>query len=187
MNAQLILSGVGGQGILFATKVLAEAARRAGAAVTGSETHGMSQRGGSVISHLKIGGYHSPLVREATADAVIALDADEAYRALRFLRPATAQRAGALLVANAPAGFPAPTLARLLDGAGIATRAVDATAVAAALNAPLSVNLVILGVAAASGKLPFDLAALSDTVAAISPPRFCELNLHALAAGHAAA
>lgn len=64
MRHQMILAGIGGQGVLFATKLLAESARRQGLAVIGSETHGMSQRGGSVVSHLKVGGFSSPMVEE---------------------------------------------------------------------------------------------------------------------------
>jgi indolepyruvate ferredoxin oxidoreductase beta subunit len=85
MDLKLILSGIGGQGVLFATSVFSETALSLGYDVLGSETHGMSQRGGSVISHLKIGAYESPLVRQGTADVLLAFDEDEAYRTLGFL------------------------------------------------------------------------------------------------------
>ena len=72
-NQQLIISGVGGQGILFITRLLAETAIEKGFHVLTSETHGMAQRGGIVISHLKIGGFSSPLVRPGQADGLLAL------------------------------------------------------------------------------------------------------------------
>ena len=74
MNGQqLIISGVGGQGILFVTRLLAETAIAAGMPVLTSETHGMAQRGGIVISHLKVGEYTSPLVRPGQADGLLSL------------------------------------------------------------------------------------------------------------------
>ena len=60
---QIVISGVGGQGVLFVTRLLAEAAIARGLPVLTSETHGMAQRGGSVVSHLKVGDFSSPLIR----------------------------------------------------------------------------------------------------------------------------
>ena len=74
MRTQMILAGVGGQGILFATKIFSELGLKIGLSVTGSETHGMSQRGGSVISHLKLGSFHSPLIRTGSADLLYSFD-----------------------------------------------------------------------------------------------------------------
>jgi indolepyruvate ferredoxin oxidoreductase beta subunit len=68
-RAQLVISGVGGQGVLFVTRLMAEAVIRKGLPVMTSETHGMAQRGGSVISHLKVGVFSSPLIRGGAADA----------------------------------------------------------------------------------------------------------------------
>src|SRR6266567_1527824 len=73
ISQQLIISGVGGQGILFITRILAETAIAKGLPVLTSETHGMAQRGGIVISHLKIGEFSSPLVRPGHADGLIVL------------------------------------------------------------------------------------------------------------------
>ncbi|MBI4769536.1 MAG: 2-oxoacid:acceptor oxidoreductase family protein [Chloroflexi bacterium] len=78
MERKLILAGVGGQGVVYATKVLSQAAVLRGDSVLASENHGMSQRGGSVMSHLKIGGSQSPLIRRGTADAILAFDPVEA-------------------------------------------------------------------------------------------------------------
>jgi len=77
---QYIIAGIGGQGILFSSKVLGHIALSKGINVIGSEVHGMSQRGGSVISHYKTGDYSSPLVEKGEADVLLAFDQTEALR-----------------------------------------------------------------------------------------------------------
>jgi len=83
---QFIIVGIGGQGILFTSKVLGKLAISRNQSVIGSEVHGMAQRGGSVISHFKIGDYKSPLVKTGEADVLIAFDQDEGIRNLPFLK-----------------------------------------------------------------------------------------------------
>ncbi|CCK80983.1 2-oxoacid:acceptor oxidoreductase family protein [Desulfobacula toluolica] len=73
VEQQIIISGLGGQGVLFVTKLLAETAMAENYKVLTSETHGMAQRGGIVISYLKIGDFSGPLIRPGKADALIAL------------------------------------------------------------------------------------------------------------------
>ena len=86
MERKLIIAGIGGQGVIYATKVLSQAALMRGERVMASENHGMSQRGGSVMSYVKMGGSDAPLIRRGTADALIAFDRVEAIRNLPFLR-----------------------------------------------------------------------------------------------------
>lgn len=82
----VFMIGVGGQGIGLLSEVLVRAADAAGLAVVGCDTHGLAQRGGTVVSHLRIGaGAHSPLVEEGTADLVLALERHEALRALHAM------------------------------------------------------------------------------------------------------
>lgn len=83
---QFIVVGIGGQGILFTSRVLGKLAISRDQNVIGSEVHGMAQRGGSVISHFKIGDYKSPLVKTGEADVLIAFDQDEGIRNLSFLK-----------------------------------------------------------------------------------------------------
>ncbi len=73
IQQQIVVSGVGGQGVLFATRLLAEAAMIKELPVFTSETHGMAQRGGTVVSHLKVGDFSSPLIRRGRADGLLAL------------------------------------------------------------------------------------------------------------------
>src|SRR5512136_2748137 len=86
MECRLVVAGVGGQGVIYAAKILSQAALARGERVIVSENHGMSQRGGSVLAHVKIGGSELPLIRRATADALIAFDRTEAVRNLTFAR-----------------------------------------------------------------------------------------------------
>jgi len=83
---QYVIVGIGGQGILFSSRVLGHIALSKGERVIGSEVHGMAQRGGSVISHFKVGDYNSPLVKAGEADVLLAFDQNEAVRNLHYLK-----------------------------------------------------------------------------------------------------
>jgi len=136
ISQQLIISGVGGQGILFITRLLAETAIAKGLPVLTSETHGMAQRGGIVISHLKVGAFSSPLVRPGQADGLIALKPENVQIHHLFLRP------DGWVAANAGDSFPPGEVA-----------AIDADAIALHLGNPQAVNLIVLGRALATGRL----------------------------------
>ena len=86
MKYDIVLSGVGGQGVLSLAVIIAKAAVISGLTVRQSEVHGMAQRGGSVISHFKVGQYDSPLVLAGAADLLVAFDQNEGIRNLHFLR-----------------------------------------------------------------------------------------------------
>lgn len=162
--SQVVIFGLGGQGILFVTKLLAEAAVVEGREVIVSETHGMSQRGGAVESHVKIGGYEGPLVRRGKADATVAVDAVRLEDAKAFLRK------GGRCFVNA--------------GSAEGARALDAMAIAQELNAPRAANIAMLGFASAAAPELFPrresiLAALER----ISPPKAIEANRRAFLKG----
>jgi indolepyruvate ferredoxin oxidoreductase beta subunit len=135
MRRQIVLSGVGGQGILFLSRLLAEAAIACGFPVLTSETHGMAQRGGVVVSHLKVGGFDSPLVRTGRADLLIVLKEENVALHRGFLAD------GGALVVNAPV--------RSAAGPDVRVHAVDADALALSAGTPHAVNLVLLGFALA--------------------------------------
>ena len=178
MDLKLILSGIGGQGVLFATSAFSETALALGYDVLGSETHGMSQRGGSVISHLKIGAYESPLVRQGTADVLMAFDEDEAYRTLTFLK-----RGGLCFVNSAHGDFWDEGVKEYLTKNGIAAHCFPADEVALSMGSARSANLVLIGHALSVPGLPFEPEQISGTIERISPPRFRESNLRAFEAG----
>lgn len=185
MNLKFVLVGIGGQGVVFATKVLSEAALDLGYDVIGCETHGMSQRGGSVISHLKIGDHVSPLVRQGTADLLLALDLTEAYRALPFLKP------GGACFVNAKVGQTGnlshvldESVTRFLAKHRIACQVVDADRIAMELGSAAAANLVLIGAMLRHPGIPFTFEHMQATVERVSPARFRPLNLKALAAGY---
>jgi Pyruvate/2-oxoacid:ferredoxin oxidoreductase gamma subunit/pyruvate/2-oxoacid:ferredoxin oxidoreductase alpha subunit len=136
VRQQIVASGVGGQGVLFTTRILGEAALELKLPVLSSETHGMAQRGGTVTSHLKVGPFHSPLIRSGAADLLLALKSDNVSLHRHFLRE------GGLLIVNSS------------DESVLG--AIDATAMALALKEPVLANLILLGFALSSGRLYCD-------------------------------
>ena len=171
-TVNIILCGLGGQGILFMTKVLARAAVDRGYSVMGAETHGMAQRGGSVVSHLRIGPAQSSLVRAGEARILLALDENEGYRNMSFLAP------GASMYVNTGSGeFPREAAGQFLKQASIVCKGAPVGDIAMDLGAPLSSNLALLGFFSAFGEEPISHDELRDTICAISPDRFREQNL----------
>ena len=134
-NQQIIISGVGGQGVLFVTRLLAEAAINKGLAVFTSETHGMAQRGGTVLSHLKVGDYSSPLIRPAQADGLLALRAENLVQHGAFLKD------GGWVITNGENHAPNDSRSQV--------DAIDADTLAQEIGNPKAVNLIVLGFALA--------------------------------------
>jgi indolepyruvate ferredoxin oxidoreductase beta subunit len=168
-DVQLVICGLGGQGTVFLTRLLAEAALREGREVLTAETHGMAQRGGAVESHLKLGTYFGSTVRRRHADAVIALDSSRIEAGQAYLR------AGGVCFANA-AGTP--------EG----VRACDASRVATERELPRGTNLVLLGFAMAVEPALFPgRAALLEALDLLAPPAARVTNRQAFAAGEEAA
>jgi len=177
-NVNIILCGLGGQGILFMTRVLAQAALTKGFNVMGAETHGMAQRGGSVISHLKFGEVKGSLVRTGSAHYLLSLDENEAYRNLPFLSK------GSRMFVNANSRqFPKQEVKGFLDKWEIICRATPAGTMAQELGAPLSSNLALLGYFSAFGEGPIMHEELRATIEDISPDRFKKDNLNVFDAG----
>jgi len=178
-TVNIILSGLGGQGILFMTKVLAHAALTKGFNVMGAETHGMAQRGGSVVSHLRLGEVQSSLVRHGSAQFLLALEENEAYRNMPFL----ADRAR--LYANASGrSFPRSEVTGLLNKKKVISRAVEADRIAAEQGTPMAANLALLGFFSAFREGPVPYEDMKETIHRISPERFGALNLKVFDAGY---
>lgn len=165
MNMQIAMTGRGGQGVLFLTRILSECALELGLEVIASETHGMAIRGGSVISTLKVGSFRGPLIRSGQADLMLVLDEEyiEAYSHL--LKP------GGTFFLNAPR--PGSYLS------------IDATGLAGGIGSPLTANLILFGFALSHNKLFCDYALAESVAGRISPERFREVNLKALRLGYA--
>ncbi len=173
MELKLILTGLGGQGVLFLTRLLSKTAVSLGHTVMVSETHGMSQRGGSVISHLKVSGSKAPLIRRGTADILIALEPNEAVRSLTFLR-----QGGAAFI-NSDNGLP-PELDAHLKRLNLQVQCLPASQMAVELGTAAVTNTIMAGFAH-----PFPIESLRHALTEIVP-HGRELNLQALTAGYAA-
>lgn len=179
IELNVIIAGVGGQGVLFTTRLLAQTAVYLGQPVMVSEVHGMSQRGGSVISHLRIGSSEAPLIRRGTADLLLGLAPDEAVRNLAFLR-----RSGVAFI-NSENGVQ-PELWERLSQLDVAVFSLPASRLAMELGYPWVVNTIMTGFAAAHPTLQLPVDALSKTLATLAPRR-SDLNLKALEIGYRAA
>jgi len=176
MRLDLVMSGLGGQGILFAARLLSQMALQRGWAVIGAETHGMAQRGGSVVAHLRFGGAEGSVIPAGRADALIALQETEAYRNLAFVRP------GGVVFVNAER-FPWPEVSDYVRRTRITGLAVPADSIALSEGLPRAGNLILIGLACQSERLPFGLKELTKAVREVSPPRFLEANLKAISLG----
>jgi len=178
MELKLILAGLGGQGVIFTTRLLAQTAVALGQPVMVSEVHGMSQRGGSVVSHLKIGGSEAPLIRRGTADLLLALDPDEAVRNLSFLR-----RGGVALVNTENSLLEEVT--EHLERLEIQVLFLPASRLAVELGSAAVTNVVLVGFAVAHPFLPLSIDTLRETLVTIAS-RGRGLNLRALEVGYRA-
>lgn len=167
-----ILSGLGGQGILFMTKILATTAMKNGYNILGAETHGMAQRGGSVVSHLRIGDGKSSLIRAGAADFLISMDESEAYRYLAYLK-----KGGKLFTNTTGKGFPNEQVAAWLDNNRMEAYAMEAGKTAMDMGSPRSTNLAMVAFYAAFDEGPLSAGDLRDTVDAMSKGPFKETNL----------
>jgi indolepyruvate ferredoxin oxidoreductase beta subunit len=177
-TVNIVLCGLGGQGILFMTKVLARAALNKGFKTLGAETHGMAQRGGSVISHLRLGEVEGSLVRTGSAHLLLALEENEAYRNIPFLAK------GGKLYANAsPKSFVREEVSAYLEKMDVIYRAVPADKVAAEMGARMSSNLVLLGFFSAFEKGPVTHEDLREAIDQVTPERFKETNFKAFDTG----
>lgn len=186
MRNDIILCGVGGQGTVLASKLLASAAMERGLPVKTAETIGMAQRGGSVFSHVRLGeGAASPLIGRQWADLIIAFEPAEAVRQLAYLR-----EGGSVVVSNKPVvpvsatvGGPAYDLAAIMDYLQNTVAnlvVVDAEAAARDLGSAKCLNVVLLGAAVRCGALELAERDVEGAIKRLVPERFLELNMRAL-------
>ena len=178
---QYIICGIGGQGILFATKVLGHIALTRGEHVMGSEVHGMSQRGGSVRSHCKIGSYSNPLVREGEADILLAFEQGEALRNYHFLK----EGGCAVVNVDRPEQIGDADLQRYLTGRSIRLFQVSGYSVLrdSMEGRFLFLNALMLGALCAAGVGGVTAEETREAVKELAPERFRGDNLKAFDLG----
>jgi len=189
MRFQVVVAGVGGQGVLLAARILAEAAMAEGHSVWVGEVHGMAQRGGSVVATVRIGDFWGPLIKPGRADALVALELAEALRYREYLGPRSiaivgTRRIPPLPVSVGEAVYP-PTeeiLDALREVAGTVI-ALDAVSIARSAGTGQAENMVLLGALAGAGTLPLRSESLLDAASRLLPVRSLEANQRAFAAG----
>ena len=189
MSKSCLLCGVGGQGVVLASRLIAFAAMEQGYFVRTTETIGMAQRGGSVVSHVRIGEeIHSPLIPLGTADVILAFEPGEAVRALpylkvgglvitdkRIVKPVTASLGGEDYRAEEMIEYLRKKTGKLLliDGDEICRKA----------GSPKVLNVALLGTASESGALGITPEEMADAVRKNVKEKFIEMNERALALG----
>lgn len=190
MKKDILLCGVGGQGTVLASKLIAAAAMTKGHMVHSAETIGMAQRGGSVTSHIRIGdNASSPLIPHGNADILIAFEPAEAVRNLGYLK-----KDGIVIVNTVPVR---PTTESLhptgYDGKEMVAYlkekctciTVDAEELCKPLGSSKFFNVAVLGVLTASGRLDMDEETMKAEIKKRVPKRFVEINLKAFEIGGA--
>ena len=188
MNKDILICGVGGQGTVLASKLIAAAAMNCGNTVHSAETIGMAQRGGSVTSHVRIGDTaFSPLIPKGTADILLAFEPAEAVRNLSYLK-----KDGAVIVNSNPVK---PTTESLNDTGYDGTEllaylktkctclVIDAEALCSPFGSSRYFNVAILGAAAGTGWLGLSSDALLQEIENRVPQKFVETNKKAFLAG----
>jgi indolepyruvate ferredoxin oxidoreductase beta subunit len=193
VRLRIFLTGVGGQGTLTATTLLAKTALDAGCSVTAGEIHGMAQRGGVVESAVLLGGFMSPKIGYGEADLLLGFEPLETLRALPYLAR------GGVVVGNTQAVPPLRVSLghdRYPEQGDIEAQARQWAARAVFVpcrelgdraGSAQSANMVLLGAAAGAGALPFGLDALEKAALAYLKPALATVNLAALRLGAAAA
>ena len=179
-----LLCGVGGQGTVLASRVIAQTALREGLFARTAETIGMAQRGGCVVSHVRFGhSVHSPLIPPGGADLILGFEPGEAVRCLPFLKK------GGLVVASTKPVWPASgarydaeSVLRYLSAAARLIE-VDADAITQASGSGKTLNIAMVGAAAGAGELGLSIDNIIETLTERLPERSLAMNLAALRAG----
>ena len=185
----IMIVGVGGQGSLLASRLLGNVLLAQGFDVKVSEVHGMSQRGGSVVTYVKYGDkVYSPVIEKGEADAVISFEMLEAARCLPYLKKGgklitSTQQIDPMPVITGAVQYP-EGLADKIKAAGVELVAVDALSLAEQAGTAKASNVVLMGAFSAMTDYPEELwqKALEQCV----PPKFLELNKKAFELGKAA-
>ena len=190
-SISFLLVGVGGQGTILASNVLAELGMSLGFDVKKAEVHGMSQRGGSVTSHVRWGKkVYSPIITDGDADVMIAFEKSEAARYIQGLKPGGLVLVNdygiiPITVSSGGASYPQDNSLRELLGRFTERQYwVDGIGIAETVGNARTANVALLG--ALSGLMQYDETPWLEVIARRVPPKFLEVNKAAFAQGRAA-
>ena len=188
MKKDILICGVGGQGTVLASKIIAAAAMEAGDPVHSAETIGMAQRGGPVTSHVRIGEEaYSPLIPFGSADMILAFEPAEAVRNLRYLKP------DGIVIVNSvpvkpvteslmPTGYDGTEMIAYLEKK-CSCIVIDGEELCRPFGSSRYFNIAILGVAAGAGRLGIDKETILSEIVRRVPERYLETNKAAFLAG----
>lgn len=183
----VMIVGVGGQGTLLASRVLGSAMLSQGVDVKVSEVHGMSQRGGSVVTYVRYGDkVYSPIIAQGEADVLLAFEALEAARYLPWLKPegtvvVNTQQMDPMPVVTGVAEYPKDILGKVREQ-GVKVVALDALGMAEEAGSSKAVNVVLIG--AMAKKLDLSKEVWIDTIKETVPSKFIDMNLKAFELGY---
>jgi len=170
MKWEIVCTGIGGRGVLLASAVLIETATSAGYHAMASDELGMSQRGGSVVSMLKVGSFRSPFVGRENADVLLSFEESEFYRNLTFLK------AGGLAIVNsAQREIPGP-VRTLLGARRIDCHFVDADAIAKRNGSIQASNMAMLGFFSHFAVGPYTFENILSAIGRRVAPKLFEMN-----------
>jgi len=186
-KCDVVVVGVGGQGVILISEIIGRAALKSDLPVRGAETHGMAQRGGSVVNHIRVGCSYSAMISPGKADVLLALEPAEALRYAHFLSPE-----GTALINTKPvmpvtvttgvATYPKiEEIIEPLTQMCKEVKTIDATSLAAQAGHPQAANVVMLG--ALSKYIPIKSEVLDEALEETVPPKFLEINKKALKLG----
>lgn len=185
MSKSIMIVGVGGQGTLLASRILGNLLTSEGYDVKVSEVHGMSQRGGSVVTYVKYGDkVFSPVIDKGEADVILAFEMLEAYRALGYLKEdgiilANSQTIPPISVIAGKATYPENIKDKISSKAKI--EVFDAMSAAIEIGNVKAANVVLIGILARKMNIPHDK--WIDTIKSTVPEKFIELNIKAFEKG----
>jgi len=188
-KTSIVLSGVGGQGVITAANLLGKAAVKAGVNVYVSEVHGMAQRGGSVNCTVRIGDVSGPLIANGTADVIASTEPIEALRYIHFAN----KNSKVITDINPVVPFTVSVgLEKYPDIDSVfkeleekaSLYKIDALQIAKNAGAIITKNVVLLGALSASEDLPFDKKILLDTITDNVPDKYKKINTKAFEDGY---
>jgi indolepyruvate ferredoxin oxidoreductase beta subunit len=184
----IVLTGVGGQGVITAANILGKAAVKAKTGVFVSEIHGMAQRGGAVVCTVRMGDVSSPLLPSGTADVLLSTEPVEALRNICYVHKKTKVITDInpiIPFTVAVGGEQYPKLEEIFKeiSAHAELYKVDALKIAKEAGAVITKNTVMLGALAASGVLPFKAEVLLETILEDIPEKYKDVNKKAFEGG----
>ncbi len=186
MNKNIVLCGVGGQGTVLASKLIAAAAMKKDIPVMSAETIGMAQRGGSVFSHIRLGeGLYSPMIAKGTADVIIGFEPGETVRMLPYLKSdgqVIVSRRAVMPVTATLFGsdYSSDEMIAYLEKHSSNLLVVDTNKACQRIGSSKVLNILLLGAAIYSGALGLSEDDIKEAIERLLPERFHELNFQAL-------